>query len=154
MVAANARCLVGKNVNYYPKYSNPPQHRHNKLYKSEDDCLPGCCAIRSGRNKPTYHSCLLPPPSARWPDDGGSKHLWNVSQFIPDYMATCPHCLVLKATTFSSHKNLICAVSVLCWSLVLRVQHSLPYRPHYRSQTALLICLLFCLFSINFTIFF
>jgi hypothetical protein len=38
--------------------------------------------------------CLLPPSSGWWvthcPDDGGSKLLWNVSRFLPDYMAQHP----------------------------------------------------------------
>jgi hypothetical protein len=33
--------------------------------------------------------CLL-PPSSGLPDDGGSNHLWNIGQFIPDYMVQHP----------------------------------------------------------------
>jgi hypothetical protein len=38
----------------------------------EDDCLLGCCAMQSG------------------PDDGGSKHLWNVGKLLPNFMALHP----------------------------------------------------------------
>jgi hypothetical protein len=41
----------------------------------EDDCLLGCLVVQSGRNWPRFIS------------NGGSKHLWNVGQFLPDYMA-------------------------------------------------------------------
>jgi hypothetical protein len=42
----------------------------------EDDCLLGYCAMKCGRRLPTFQG----------PDDGDSKHLWNVGKFIPDYM--------------------------------------------------------------------
>jgi hypothetical protein len=53
----------------------------------EDDCLLGCCVVYSGRNWRTFQRCLL-PPSVRL-DDGGSKHLLNAGQLVPDlYGAT------------------------------------------------------------------
>jgi hypothetical protein len=55
---------------------------HN--YKYEDDCLLGYCAVKSGRNWPTFQSC------DHSPDYGSSKHLWNVGEFLPDYTAQCP----------------------------------------------------------------
>jgi hypothetical protein len=43
---------------------------------------------------PTFQRSLLPPSSGRWvtycPDDEGSKHLWNVGQFLPNYTAQHP----------------------------------------------------------------
>jgi hypothetical protein len=33
---------------------------------SEDDCLSGCCAVKSGRSLPTFQRSLLPPSSGWW----------------------------------------------------------------------------------------
>jgi hypothetical protein len=30
------------------------------------------------------------------PDNGGSKHLWNVGKLLPDYTATTPKIVILK----------------------------------------------------------
>jgi hypothetical protein len=46
----------------------------------EDDCLLSCCAVYSSRSLPTFHR----------PDDGSSKHLWNVGKLLPDYTALQP----------------------------------------------------------------
>jgi hypothetical protein len=54
---------------------------HDDDYK--DGCLLGCRALYSGSNWLTFQRCLLP----NRPDDGGSKHPRNVSQFLPGYTA-------------------------------------------------------------------
>jgi hypothetical protein len=68
---------------------------HHKCYIwHEDDCLLSCCAMKSGRSLLVFQRCLLPPKPGRLlthhPDDGGSKHLWNVSKLLPDYMTQKP----------------------------------------------------------------
>jgi hypothetical protein len=37
----------------------------------------------AGRSLLIFQGYML-PPSSRHPDGGGSKHLWNVSKFLPD----------------------------------------------------------------------
>jgi hypothetical protein len=54
----------------------------NVSFSYEDDCLLGYCAIQCGRKWP-FPRCLLPPLS-------GSKHLWNVGQFLPDFTVHYP----------------------------------------------------------------
>jgi hypothetical protein len=34
--------------------------------------------------------CLLPPSSGDHPEVGGSKHLWNIGERLPDYMVQQP----------------------------------------------------------------
>jgi hypothetical protein len=43
----------------------------------------------AGRSLLTFQRFLLPPSSGH-PDDGGSKHLLNVSKLLPDYTAQQP----------------------------------------------------------------
>jgi hypothetical protein len=57
--------------------------------KYEDSCLLGCCAMHSGTSLLTFQGCLLPPSSV-CPDDGGSKHFWNVRKLLLDYRAQEP----------------------------------------------------------------
>jgi hypothetical protein len=56
--------------------------------QTEDDCLLGCYAMQSGRSLLTFQRCLL--ISTHHPNDGGSKHLWNVSKLLPYYKAQHP----------------------------------------------------------------
>jgi hypothetical protein len=93
------------------------------------------------RNWPTFQRCLLPPSSVRWcslaeiekrftraiihhqgnhrSDDGGSKHLWNVSQFLRDYMAQHPKYFQIIHNIFRlrSPTPLTCAFFLQKWTL-------------------------------------
>jgi hypothetical protein len=55
------------------------------MFNLEDGSLLVSCAMQSGRNLPMFQRCL---PDC--PDDGGSKHLWNVSKLLPDYIVQQP----------------------------------------------------------------
>lgn len=47
--------------------------------------LPVCSITWSGRRHlPMFQRSFLPPSSQK---DGGSKHLWNISKFLPDYIS-------------------------------------------------------------------
>jgi hypothetical protein len=56
-------------------------------YRTEDDCLLGRCVMWSGRYCPTFQWRFLPSSSGPW---RGSKHPWNVSQYLPDYTVQHP----------------------------------------------------------------
>lgn len=45
----------------------------------------GLCAKKSGRRLPALQRCLLPSSAGHCPVHGSSKHLWNISKYLPDY---------------------------------------------------------------------
>jgi hypothetical protein len=51
---------------------------HGSEYK--DGCLPDCCAVWSDRRSLTIHR----------PDEGGSKHRWNVGRLVPHHTVQQP----------------------------------------------------------------
>jgi hypothetical protein len=54
---------------------------HWNWYVYEDGCLLACCTVWFGRSLLKFQRCLL-PPSSRCPDDGDSKHFWNISKLL------------------------------------------------------------------------
>lgn len=46
--------------------------------------------MQSGRNLPTFRKYLLPLSLGDRTDDGASKRLWIVGQFLPDYTGQRP----------------------------------------------------------------
>jgi hypothetical protein len=71
----SASCVLFRLISH-----DTARSQDNFLY-SEDDFLLGCCAVYSGSEVLT--ACY----TAHRPDDGGSKHLGNVGQFLPDCTA-------------------------------------------------------------------
>jgi hypothetical protein len=76
-----------------PSYSkiSPPYYYHeisdSHGGEYEDGRLLGCSAVwLYGISLPAFQRCLLPLR----PDDGGSKHVWNVGELQPVYTALQP----------------------------------------------------------------
>jgi hypothetical protein len=94
--------------------------------KNEDDCLLEYCIMQSCRN---WHFTGAYCPHC--PDDGGSKHLWNISQFLRDYLLQHPRRWSTSKCIFYK----ICALSVTQCIFHTEVYTIIPHPPHQEKPT-------------------
>jgi hypothetical protein len=69
------------------------EHRPGEVSGSHgDEYEGGCCAVKCGRRRPTHR-----------PHDGGSKHLGNIGQCLPDFQAQHPRMQPCSNTGLHAH---------------------------------------------------